>query len=352
VLLIAVGEPGVGTACIQAPYDGVMTRPTPSAPRAQQQVAVSGAFAGAIDLSALAARPPAGGPSGPGGSAPVTGPESAPPAPSSTSPYVLDITEQTFPEIIEASSQVLVVIDLWATWCEPCKQLSPVLERLAETAGGSWILGKVDVDANPRIAQAFGVQSIPTVVAIAAGQPLDAFAGALPEPQVRQWISGLLDSLRDTLPGIRAAEEANGGPAPEPEDPRFTAAEDLMSEEKYEQAAAAYQKILDSEPANVQAAAALETAKFLARVQRLPSDAVEKAAAAPDDSQAQRDAADVELAAGNAGAAFDRLVDAIRRSGPDQRAVLREHLISLFAMFQVDDAQVVAARRALAAALY
>ncbi len=333
-----------------------MTRPTSQRPGAQQQVAVSGAFAGAIDLSALAARPPAPGPARPdvtGSPASATGPESAtPPVPSSTSPYVVDVTEQTFPDVIEASNQVLVVVDLWATWCEPCKQLSPVLQKLAEAGGGSWILAKVDVDANPRIAQAFGVQSIPTVVAIAAGQPLDAFAGALPEPQVRQWISGLLDSLRDKLPGIRAAEEASGGPAPEPEDPRFTAAEDLMAEENYEQAAAAYQKILDSEPANAQAAAALATATFLDRVQRLPADAVERAEAERDDSQAQRDAADVELAAGNAGAAFDRLIDAIRRSGPDEKAVLREHLISLFAMFQVDDPQVVAARRALAAALY
>lgn len=333
-----------------------MTSPTPQRPAAPQQVAVSGAFARAIDLSALAARPPAPAqarPDMPGGAVSAGGPEAAtPPTASSTSPYVIDVTEQTFAEVIEASSEVLVVVDLWATWCEPCKQLSPVLQKLAEAGDGSWILAKVDVDANPRIAQAFGVQSIPTVVAIAAGQPLDAFAGALPEPEVRKWIAGLLNTLRDKLPGIRAAEAANGGPAPEPEDPRFTAAEDLMAQESYEQAAAAYQKILDAEPANVQAAAALATATFLGRVQRLPADAVERAAASPDDLQAQRDAADLELADGNAGGAFDRLIDAVRRSGPEERAVLREHLISLFAMFEVDDPQVVAARRALAAALY
>lgn len=262
------------------------------------------------------------------------------------------VTEQTFPEIVEVSNRLLVVLDLWATWCEPCKQLSPVLEKLADAAGGSWILATVDVDANPRIAQAFGVQSIPTVVALAAGQPMDAFAGALPEPQVRQWISGLLDSLRDKLPGIAAAEEANGGPAPEPEDPRFTAAEELLAQEKYAEAAAAYQQILDVEPANAQAAAALATATFLGRVQQLPQGAVARADAAPGDAAAQCDAADLEVAGGLVKDGFDRLIDAIRRGDSDVKSTVREHLISLFAMFEVDDPEVVAARRALAAALF
>ena len=123
-----------------------------------------------------------------------------------------------------------MIVDLWAEWCGPCKQLSPVLERLAQAANGAWILAKVDVDANPRIAQLFGVQSIPTVVAIAGGQPVEAFAGAQPEPQIKQWLAALLDALRDRLPGIRAAEQGGDAedaePLPEPEDPRFTAAED------------------------------------------------------------------------------------------------------------------------------
>ena len=173
---------------------------------------MSAAFAGAVDLSGLKNRPaapapgtaPGGGPglgSGAGPGAPAPGPGAA-----GRSPFVVDVDEATFGDIVQASTQVLVVIDLWATWCEPCKQLSPILERLATAAGGSWVLAKVDVDANPRIAQAFGVQSIPTVVAVAGGQPVDAFSGALPEPQVRQWITSLLDALRDQLPGIKAAE--------------------------------------------------------------------------------------------------------------------------------------------------
>jgi putative thioredoxin len=134
--------------------------------------------------------------------------------------------------VIERSLEVPVVVDLWAEWCGPCKQLSPVLERLATAAGGAWVLARIDIDANPRIAQLFGVQSIPMVVAIAGGQPVEAFAGAQPEPTVRQWIAGLLDALRDRLPGIRAAEAAASGDgagpdeveAEPPADPRFDAA--------------------------------------------------------------------------------------------------------------------------------
>ncbi|WP_084614014.1 thioredoxin family protein [Nakamurella lactea] len=350
-----------------------MTRPTPprtssarpgGPPPAAQ--AVSAAFAGAIDLSPLANRPPPAGAGQPrpvdNGGADAFGPAAADGSvdggsvgegsAGARSPFVVDVTEETFQQIVEASAEVLVVIDLWATWCEPCKQLSPVLEKMAGAAGGSWILAKVDVDANPRIAQAFGVQSIPTVVALAAGQPVDAFAGAQPEPQVRQWISGLLASLRDKLPGIKAAEDTNGGPPPEPEDPRFTAAEELLAQERYEEAAAAYQQILNTEPANADAAAALASATFLARVSALSPTAVAAADAAPDDAKAQRDAADVELAGGDPAAAFGRLIAAIKRADPDQRTELREHLIGLFTIFGVDDPEVVAARRALAAALY
>ena len=309
---------------------------------------MSAAFAGAVDLSGLGNRPApqpaastAAGGSGDGAS----------------SPYVLDVDEASFGDIVQASTQVPVIVDLWATWCEPCKQLSPTLERLAVAAGGSWILAKVDVDANPRIAQAFGVQSIPTVVAIAGGQPVDAFTGALPEPQVRQWISALLDALREQLPGIRAAEErmgadADGEPEPEPEDPRFTAAEDLLAAGDYVGAQRAYEEILAAEPGNEQATAALSQAALFARVDALPPDIIARADADPEDVQAQIGAADAQLAAGSVAEAFGRLVDTVRRTSDDDRSAAREHLVSLFALFAFDDPEVVSARRALAAALY
>src|ERR1700761_2626223 len=103
---------------------------------------------------------------------------------------VIYVTEETFnSDVIERSRTTPVIIDLWAEWCGPCKQLSPVLEKLATEAAGDWVLAKVDVDANPRLAQALQVQSIPMVVAVIGGQLVDGFLGALPEAQVKPWIS-------------------------------------------------------------------------------------------------------------------------------------------------------------------
>jgi len=304
-------------------------------------------MAGAVDLAALkarseaAARPPAStAASAASGGGAVT---------------VIDVTEASFQaDVLEQSMTVPVVVDLWATWCEPCKQLSPVLERLAAAGNGAWILAKVDIDANPRIAQAFGVQSIPMVVAVVGGQPVDAFNGAQPEPQVRQWITALLDALRDRMPAIREAESAADGAAPveEPEDPRFTAAEDALERGDYEQAEAAYQQILAVEPANEQARAALSQVRFLARAEKVDPSAVARADAAPDDIDAQLAAADAEVAVDGVDAAFTRLVGLVGRTAGDDRDRVREHLVGLFELFPADDPRVTAARRALARALF
>ncbi|PZS12123.1 MAG: co-chaperone YbbN [Pseudonocardiales bacterium] len=315
---------------------------------------------GAVDLSTLkAGADPEVRRAGPGG----TGPHGdGAGAPSRDSAWVLDVTAHSFQtDVVDRSMQVPVLVDLWATWCDPCKQLSPVLERLAEAAGGAWVLAKIDVDANPRIAELFGVQSIPTVIAVAAGQPVDAFAGVQPEPQLRQWITSLLDALRDQLPGIRVAERAAGGAAmgtaaeqleAEPEDPRFTAAEAAVTAGDYAAAAAAYQQILDIEPANVQARAALIQVRFLARVEAVDASAVARADAAPDDVDAQLAAADAEVAAGAPERAFERLVGAVRRLTGNDCDRARAHLVELFELFAPDDPRVTSARRALARVLF
>ena len=229
-----------------------------------------------------------------------------------------------------------------------------MLERLAAAANGAWILAKVDVDANPRIAQAFGVQSIPMVMAVVGGQPVDGFNGALPEPQVRQWITALLDALRDRMPAIRQAEGGAGAAAPaeEPEDPRFTAAEDALERGDYPAAEAAYQEILAVEPANEQAKAALAQVRFLARAEQADPSAVARADAAPDDVDAQLAAADAELAGDRVEAAFARLVATVGRTAGDDRDRVREHLVGLFELFPPDDPRVTKARRALARALF
>jgi putative thioredoxin len=325
-----------------------MSRPDPR----QQAAAIPAAFAGAIDLSALkkrAAAPPAG----PGGPA---APGAAPAEPAQVSPYVVDVDESTFGSVLQASSQVLVVVDLWADWAEPGKPLSDILQRLAAAAGGSWILARVNVDANPRIVQAFGAQSLPMVVALAQGQPVtDPLTAALPEPQVRQWIASLLDALRDHLPGIKEAEARAGGQdaiAEPEEDPRFVAAEQALADGDYAAAELAYQQILAAEPGNAEARAALAQTGLLARVEQHAPDAIAKADSAPDDVPAQRDAADVQLADGDIEGAFARLVATVRRTSGDDRTAAREHLVELFSLFPPDDEQVIRARRALAAALY
>ena len=133
---------------------------------------------------------------------------------SEASAFVFDVTEETFnTDVAERSRTTPVIVDLWADWCGPCKQLSPVLEKLANEAAGAWVLAKIDVDANPRLAQAFQAQSIPMVVAIIGGQMVDAFLGAMPESQVRQWLTQVLavaDQIGVGAPGAGGVPGADG----------------------------------------------------------------------------------------------------------------------------------------------
>lgn len=112
----------------------------------------------------------------------------------------IDVTDATFEsEIIQRSHQTPVVVDLWATWCGPCKVLGPILEKVVDATGGKVVLAKVDVDENPGLAQAFRVQGIPAVFAIRDGQVVDAFQGALPEREVEQFVERLLPTADDEL---------------------------------------------------------------------------------------------------------------------------------------------------------
>nr|WP_179536246.1 tetratricopeptide repeat protein [Actinopolyspora biskrensis] len=301
-------------------------------------------MAGAVDLSALKNRAESSAETqrSTGSGAGSEGGDSA----------IVEVTESNFQaEVVDRSMQVPVVVDLWASWCQPCKQLSPVLEKLAREGGGTWVLATIDVDANQRIAQLFGAQSIPTVIAIAGGQPVEAFAGAQPEEQIRQWINSILDAQRDQLPGIRAAEEATGEEA-EQEDSRFTAAEEALERGEYAAAEQAYQRILDSEPDNEQAKAALAQVRFTARAENADPAAVERAEGSPDDVDAQLAAADAELAQQRVEDAFNRLIEAVRRTSGGDRDRVREELLEMFGLFPEGDQRVANARRSLANALF
>ncbi len=300
-------------------------------------------MSGAVDLAAVKARSEA-----------AARAASAPPPAGGT--YVLDATEANFQaEVLDRSFQVPVLLDLWADWCEPCKQLSPLLERLANEAGGSWVLAKVDVEANHRIAQMLQVQSIPTVFAVIGGQLVPGFQGALPEPQVREFLAALLQAASQAgLSGATAAPDGtqpDGPPAP-PEDERFTAAEDALEAGDFDLAAERYQAILNAEPANLEAQLALRQVGLLRRLSVLPPDALHAAVLAPDDVPTQLAAADAELANNEVAAAFSRLVGLVRRLRGDDRTPVRDRLVEYFELLGPDDPRVPPARRDLANALF
>jgi putative thioredoxin len=300
-------------------------------------------MSGAVDLAAVKARSEA-----------AARAASAPPP--SGGQYVVEATEANFQaEVLDRSFQVPVLLDLWADWCEPCKQLSPMLERLANEAGGSWVLATVDVEANQRIAQMLQVQSIPTVFAVIGGQLVPGFQGALPEAQVREFLAALLHAAGQaglSGPGAPAGPEAAGGPPALPEDERFTAAEDALEAGDFELAAERYQAILNAEPANTEAQLALRQVGLLRRLSVLPPDALHAAVLAPDDVDVQLAAADAELANNQVEAAFSRLVGLVRRLRGEDRMPVRDRLVEYFELLGPDDPRVPKARRDLANALF
>ena len=274
-----------------------------------------------------------------------------------TLPVVIDVTDSTFQtDVMEQSMIVPVVLDLWATWCGPCKTLSPILERLADEYAGRWVLAKVDVDANPGIAQAFQVQSIPSVFAVIGGRPLPLFQGAVPEPQVRAYLDELLKvAAANGIAGTLGGGQATAAPEAEepPADPRMEAAYDAIEAADWPAARAAYQQILDQAPADPVAKAGLALVGVFERVSGLDHASVLATADAnPDDLEAQERAADVLVLDGNPLEAFARLTGAIRFTSGADRDRLRTHLLDLFEVVGPDDPAVSRARIDLANALF
>jgi putative thioredoxin len=305
---------------------------------------------GAVDLGALAAAREAQQQAEKRASERVSNP--------SALPVVVDVTDASFQvDVMDLSMRVPVVLDLWATWCGPCKTLSPILERLADEAGGRWVLAKVDVDANPAIAQAFQVQSIPSVFAVVGGRPLPLFQGALPEQQIRAYLDELFKVAEaNGVTGTLAADPSPEDPrelAEPPADPRMEAAYDAIEAGDWTAARAAYQSILDSSPGDPVARAGLALVGLFERVDGADHGQLLAAAdATPDDLTAQERAADVLVLDGRPVEAFARLVGAIRFTAGTDRDRLRTHLLDLFEVVGPDDPAVARARIDLANALY
>ena len=271
------------------------------------------------------------------------------------SAFVFEVTEETFnTDVVLRSRTTPVIVDLWAEWCGPCKQLSPVLEKLANEAAGAWVLAKVDVDANPRLAQAFQAQSIPMVVAVVGGQMVDAFLGAMPEAQVSQWLTQIL-AVADQI-GVQGGEppaEGDDGEAVDDLPPALAAARDAMETGDLDAAARALEKALVDAPADPLAKSWLAQVNLMRRVSSVdPATASREAAASPDDIAAQLLMADFQMASGDAEQAFDRVLGVIKRTSGAERNTARLHLLDLFEVLPPNDDRVKKARTQLTLLLF
>lgn len=312
------------------------------------------ALRGAVDLSSLRNRPTASAEASPA----QAGAQSPP-----TGGFIVDVTDATFGQIMELSRTVPIVVDLWAEWCEPCKQLSPILEKVVTELGGRVVLAKVDVDANPQLAQSFRAQSIPMVVALIAGQPVPMFTGAVPEEQVRQVFDQLLQvAAQNGVTGsvAGAADDSEGPGADDAEEPQEAPLPPLHAEAfaaieagDFPAAITAYEKALAENPRDEEARAGLGQVRLLDRVQGLDlQEARAAAAAAPLDVQAQFAVADLDISGGHVDDAFGRLLDLFAALPSDERAPVRERLVELFGLIGTGDARVIAARNRLSSLLF
>jgi len=258
-------------------------------------------------------------------------------------PVVVDVTDADFMEkVIEESKRRPVVVDLWASWCGPCRTLSPILERVAEQRGGQVLLTKIDVDANPYTAGQFGVQSIPTVIAFRDGKPVDGFIGAIPEPMVSEFVDRLLPSEADVAAREALDEERSG---------------DVADAERR------YREVLESDPDN--RAARLGLGRILA--ERGEAEAAkEMLSPLLPDPEAERLLAGLRVAGWSslegpgtlasakrlaARGKWREALDAMLGALPDDPEA-REAMLNVFAVLGDDDPLVADYRRRLANALF
>lgn len=235
----------------------------------------------------------------------------------STPSGVTEITEANFEdEVIVRSDEVPVVVLLWSPRSEVCVDLLDTLSGLAAAAKGKWSLASVNVDVAPRVAQIFGVQAVPTVVALAAGQPISSFQGLQPADQLSRWVDSLLSATAGKLKGAASSEESTEV------DPAVAQARQQLEDGDFVAARKSYQAILDANPGSVEAKAAIRQIEFLIRATAQRPDAVSVADSLSDDIDAAFAAADVQVLNQDVSAAFERLIALVRRTSGDRKSVV------------------------------
>lgn len=292
---------------------------------------MAASMAGAVDLSALKQR--ANAPAAPAGDG--------------SAPAAVQVTEANFEtEVLGRSNQVPVVVLLWSPRSDICVEVADTLAQLAAADQGKWSLALVNVDATPQLAQVFGVEGVPTVVALAAGRPLGSFQGRQPADQLRKWIDSLLEATAGKLSGGGETAEA------EQVDPALAAARGQLDSGDFVTARASYQAILEADQSHNEAKGAIRQIDWLARASVADPSVVDAADAAPDDIDAALAAADVQLLGQDVAGAFARLTGLIKRTAGDDRAKIRTRLLELFELFDPSDPDVIKGRRDLASALF
>jgi putative thioredoxin len=317
---------------------------------------------GAVDLSAL--KRPAGGP-GPGAGAPAAGAAGAPGAGAPAAggaggSYSVELNEQNFQsEIQGAGSNVPVVLAFYSAQTPASVTLADDLDTVASEFEGRFLLGRVNIDAAPGIAQALQIPSVPLVALVMGGQLAPLLQEAAPLAELRELMTQVLQAA--AAQGLTGRVQPRGGATEDEEgepqvDPRYAPAQDALAAGDVDTAVAEYQKLIDANPADAEAAGGLAMAKVLQRTAHLDAAAAQEVRTAgaerPDDVEAQTLVADLDLLGGHVEDAFGRLIDLVRRTTGDDREKARTHLLGLFAAVGNDDARVLKARQQLASALF